>query len=106
MRMFLIRIVYSCATHKHRIACFIIVFFFMAACNYIQAQYPVFRQYEADNGLASNQVYKVFQDAKSYLWFSTDAGVCRYDGTTFKRYTTKEGLCDNTGCDWLEDSKH
>ena len=29
------------------------------------------------------------------MWFATDLGVCKYDGTAFKEYTTNSGLLHN-----------
>lgn len=38
----------------------------------------------------------VFQDRDDNYWFGSDGhGVCRYDGTTFTRFTTKDGLCND-----------
>ena len=38
----------------------------------------------------------VFQDASGNYWFGSDGqGVCRYDGTTITRFTTKDGLCND-----------
>lgn len=38
----------------------------------------------------------VFQDADDHYWFGTDgSGVCRYDGTTLTRFTTRDGLCND-----------
>jgi ligand-binding sensor domain-containing protein len=46
------------------------------------------------------------QDSKGFIWFSTDRGVCRFDGSNFKTFTTAEGLSDNTVFEAIEDSKH
>lgn len=48
-----------------------------------------------EDGLPSNQVYKVIQDDIGYLWFLTDKGVSRYDGYEFENFTTANGLTDN-----------
>lgn len=45
------------------------------------------------------------QDSKGYMWFATDAGVCRYDGYTFRSFTSEHGLPDNTIFDLYEDKK-
>jgi ligand-binding sensor domain-containing protein len=39
------------------------------------------------DGLISNSVWKIHEDVNGYLWFSTPAGVCRYDGHTIENYT-------------------
>jgi ligand-binding sensor domain-containing protein len=43
--------------------------------------------------LASNNISSIAEDKKGNLWFGTfDAGVSRYNGTTFTTFTTKHGL--------------
>jgi len=42
--------------------------------------------------LPSNECYNVIQDKKGYIWFSTDAGLCKYDGNKVKVFSKKEGL--------------
>lgn len=37
------------------------------------------------------------------MWFCTDAGVCRFDGYTFKTYDSQSGLPDNTVFNIYED---
>jgi hypothetical protein len=40
-----------------------------------------------------NSCWYVFQDKDNNFWFGTDGnGVCRYDGKTVTRFTTKDGL--------------
>ncbi|MEM7036081.1 MAG: histidine kinase [Bacteroidota bacterium] len=46
-------------------------------------------------GLAGNRVYHVQRDRDDYMWFATESGVSRYDGTTFTNFTTENGLPDN-----------
>jgi ligand-binding sensor domain-containing protein/signal transduction histidine kinase len=48
-----------------------------------------------DDGLASSTVYCAIQDRQGFMWFGTDQGLCRFDGTNFKTYTVSEGLTDN-----------
>lgn len=35
------------------------------------------------------------QDAKGFMWFLTDKGMVKYNGKTFKTFTTKQGLPNN-----------
>ena len=42
--------------------------------------------------LPSNECYNIIQDKKGYIWFSTDAGLCKYDGNKVKVFSKKEGL--------------
>ena len=54
-------------------------------------------------GLPSNMVYQVYRDSKGFLWFATDKGVSRYNGTSFETFTTSDGLTDNDVINLFED---
>jgi streptogramin lyase len=69
------------------------------------AQSSLYRNYTTKDGLPSLEVYNVMQDSKGYMWFSTEKGVCRYDGYEFKTFTTNEGLADNMVFESKEDYK-
>lgn len=56
-----------------------------------------------ENGLPGNTIYKIFQDSKKYIWFATNNGACRYNGSTFLYLNTKDGLPDNEILDVQED---
>ena len=60
-----------------------------------QGQSPPFSVRNTADGLPSNTVYGMLQDRDGYLWFGTDAGLARYDGTSFRSWTTSDGLSDN-----------
>ncbi|MFC1714045.1 two-component regulator propeller domain-containing protein [Candidatus Poribacteria bacterium] len=48
------------------------------------------------DGLASNGITAIHQDADDNLWFATySGGVSRYDGKVFRNFTTKDGLAHN-----------
>ncbi len=85
--------------------------FFLSAClmllatGRMAAQQPVFKNFSVKEGLPSSEVYSVMQDSKGYLWFTTDAGVSRYDGYSFRNYSTRDGLADNTVFSSCEDRK-
>ena len=69
-------------------------------------QQPLYRHYDVEHGLASSSVYSAFQDSQGYLWFTTEAGVSRYDGYRFTTYTMEDGLADNEVFSMFEDSQH
>jgi sensor histidine kinase YesM len=58
-----------------------------------------------EDGLPSSEVYYAQQDSRGFLWFSTDAGVSRYNGYHFETFTIEDGLTDNTVLSSHEDSK-
>ena len=70
----------------------------------LPAQNPFVRHITTSDGLPSNCVYKVFQDSKKFIWFATDAGVARYDGTHFSYFRKQEGLSSNDIFEITEDS--
>jgi hypothetical protein len=53
------------------------------------------RQLTIADGLPSNYVYHCAQDKDGYLWFATDNGICKYDGTRFTVLDMRHGLYDN-----------
>ena len=63
-------------------------------------QNPYYYTIDKTNGLPSNSVYDIFQDSKGFMWFATGKGLCRYDGSVFKTFTSdiqtsKSGSCIN-----------
>jgi signal transduction histidine kinase/ligand-binding sensor domain-containing protein len=61
--------------------------------------------YSILEGIPSSEVYEVFQDKKGFLWFGTDNGVVRFDGTTFQVFHTKDGLSDPVVFGFFQDYK-
>jgi ligand-binding sensor domain-containing protein len=68
------------------------------------AKSPLVQHFTTSEGLPSNGVYKIFQDSKKFIWFATDAGVSKYDGTKFNYYRKQDGLSSNDVFDIKEDS--
>ena len=69
------------------------------------AQAPAYLHYGVSDGLPSGVVYCALQDQKGYMWFGTDKGLVRFDGTMFKVFGMKDGLPDNEVVNMFEDSK-
>ena len=61
--------------------------------------------YTSYDGLSSIQVYDIIEDKYGYMWFSTDNGLCRYNGAEFETYNEEDGLIDRDVFDFypLED---
>jgi hypothetical protein len=68
------------------------------------AQNPFIHNYTTFDGLPSNTVYQVYQDSRKFIWFATDAGVARFDGTNFILYSKQDGLSCNDVVHIKEDS--
>lgn len=52
-----------------------------------KAQHPSFYSLNDENGLPSNEIYQCLQDMNGFIWIGCDAGLFRYDGFEFKKYT-------------------
>lgn len=70
-----------------------------------QAPQPALRHYTTDDGLPSSECYEIIQDRAGYIWISTDNGISRFDGYTFKNFGTTEGLLDKTVLVMKEDHR-
>lgn len=56
---------------------------------------------------AGDVVTKGYLDSNGLLWFTTtNEGIFRFDGTSFKNYTIRDGLCGNEVWDIIEDSEN
>lgn len=54
------------------------------------------RNYKAMDGLPQSQVQAVIEDKNGYLWIGTEGGgLARFDGHSFRVYTTLDGLQSN-----------
>lgn len=71
--------------------------------------------YDTRDGLAGSTVYDMVQDKDGFIWFATEAGLSRFDGTRFKNFTTADGLpeveiiklyVDNIGRIWIAPFKN
>jgi signal transduction histidine kinase/ligand-binding sensor domain-containing protein len=61
--------------------------------------------YSVDQGLPSTEVYEIFQDSKGFLWFATDNGVVKFDGSRMETFHSKDGLTDPVVFSFFEDDK-
>jgi ligand-binding sensor domain-containing protein len=69
------------------------------------AQQYTYVQYNVKDGLAGSTVYDLCQDKEGFMWFATDAGISRFDGTHFKNFTLDDGLPSNEILRVFADSK-
>ena len=49
-----------------------------------------YRSLTMNDGLAANAVRNIVQDSYGFIWFGTDNGLCRYDGTQIQSYRINE----------------
>lgn len=83
-----------------------IVFGMLFTCFPLKGQEPNFISYSSENGLPSATMYRVAPDLDGFLWFSSPMGMCRFDGKSFKTFTTDDGLPDNEILHHFVDSRN
>lgn len=54
-----------------------------------QSIHPVFDRLTTDDGLSSNKVTAVLQDHEGFYWIATENGLNRFDGSSFRIFTSK-----------------
>lgn len=80
------------------------IIFILGFCANIFAQNPYIRHYTTLDGLPTNTIYQIYQDRHKFIWFTSDAGVVKFDGTNFTSYRKKDGLSSNDVVRIKEDS--
>lgn len=60
------------------------------------------KTYTVADGLLRDEVHKIKQDSRGFLWFCTAEGISRFDGYAFQNFTTDDGLPDRNVRDFLE----
>src|SRR5882724_10352850 len=85
---------------------FFFIFFISAIYLPVSAQEYSYIHYDAKDGLAGSTVYCMVQDKDGFMWFGTETGLSRFDGTHFRTYTTADGLPDNEILKLFVDSRN
>jgi len=76
----------------------------LTVCNSHAQEYN-YIHYDVKDGLAGSTVYDLCQDKDGFIWFATEAGISRFDGTHFKNFTTTDGLPETEILRLYPDSK-
>jgi len=71
----------------------------------IKCQEYNYAHYDVKDGLAGSTVYSEVQDHDGFMWFGTETGLSRFDGTHFKNFYTGDGP-DNENIKLFIDSKN
>ena len=66
-----------------------LILFFSFSFYPLAGQKYFFDNYGIRQGLSEQKVYKLFQDSKDYIWLGTANGVSRFDGKTFRNFTSR-----------------
>ncbi|MEO6813265.1 MAG: two-component regulator propeller domain-containing protein [Ginsengibacter sp.] len=80
----------------------ILFFLFTPLINLVKAQQQIFKNYTVNDGLVSNDIRRIFQDSKGFLWIGTMEGLSKYDGNAFTNYTKSKRLSHNVVNDFYE----
>ena len=78
---------------------------FLALFNSLFAQNPCYKNLSTKNGLPNNTVYHALQDDEGFMWFATEYGASRFDGTNFVNYDLQNGLIEGTILELYKDYK-
>jgi hypothetical protein len=60
-----------------------------------RAQDASYIQYTTEDGLPTDYVYGVVEDADGYIWAYTENGLAKFDGYQFEHFTVEDGLPGN-----------
>ncbi len=71
----------------------------------LQAQEPVYRQYNTLNGLSSSETYDVIECENGFIWIATNYGLVRFDGFNFTLFDKQSGMPQNTIFKLAKDNK-
>ncbi|HEY0896424.1 MAG TPA: two-component regulator propeller domain-containing protein, partial [Sphingobacteriaceae bacterium] len=84
--------------------CFCLLFL-IAQVRYAGGQTLNFKQLTVNDGLLSSTIYFTYQDSRGFMWFATESGINRYDGSKFESFSIEDGLSDNEVLWIQEDSQ-
>src|SRR5215475_11871702 len=68
----------------------------------ISAERLPVKTYTTSDGLPRDEINRIRQDSRGFLWFCTNDGLSRFDGYGFTNYTTDDGLPHRAVNDLLE----
>ena len=86
-----------------------IMLLLLVMVNHLQGQElseKIFQRYTTANGLSSDYVTGVVQDATGYIWSATSSGITRFDGNSFVQFHSDDdslsiGSEETNGITWL-----
>jgi ligand-binding sensor domain-containing protein/signal transduction histidine kinase len=61
-----------------------------------------FQRITINDGLSLSSVYCIYQDRVGYMWFATEDGLNKYDGTNFTIYNHSPGESNSLTYRWIE----
>lgn len=80
----------------------VVLFFLSTTPPLARAEVLPVKTYTTADGLVRDEVYRIKQDSRGFLWLCTADGLSRFDGYGFTNYTTDDGLPNRLVTDFLE----
>lgn len=74
-----------------------ILFLFLLSTFQLIAQSHSVKRLGIEQGLSNNYVVSITQDKQGFLWFATEEGLNKFDGTRFTTYYKNDLTQDNQG---------
>ena len=62
----------------------------LLALLFLPSAWSAFHNYDIEDGLSQSVVFDIVQDQQGFMWFSTQAGLNRYDGNEFTVFTASD----------------
>lgn len=81
----------------------LILYLLLGLSHISKAQNPFIKNYTIADGLPTNKIIHIYRDSKGFMWFTTDSGVIRFDGSSFINFSVDDGLSDNVVMRMKED---
>ena len=69
------------------------------------AQQLQFSNISVNMPLPAQECYNIMQDSKGYIWFSTEAGLCKYNGNSLEIFDKQNTLPEGSTYAVIEDTK-
>jgi signal transduction histidine kinase len=91
-------------SHRSSFHLVVLVILMMAATSGFGQTFTVYN-YAIPEGLPSSEVYDVYQDKQKFIWFATDNGVVKFDGSKMETFQKKDGLSDPVVFNFFEDDR-
>ena len=73
---------------KAKFSLFIILFVNLLLQTTQAEDFSLLRVLTNQEGLPTNEIKQVYQDKEGYIWIATYNGLCQYDGSTIKSYSS------------------
>lgn len=77
----------------------------LLCCLYVRPQQLLFNNISRQLGIPAQESYNVMQDRKGYIWISTEAGLCKYNGTQSTIFNKRNGLPEHA-CYAVKEDEH